>query len=157
VNHNLHAACQTYESWGAGRYIVKVPMQIVGVSLKQTQLVCSAIRDRRPDMCRLPLSMSFSENQLVVTDEHLFELPSGIRKLDLNGCNKIIDVGLSHLQTLTSLTELGLDDCIEITDVGLSHLQTLSSLTQLGLEDCNKITDVGITSLRVTLPQLTVT
>jgi hypothetical protein len=85
-----------------------------------------------------------------ITDQGLKHLQAltSLQSLDLSGCKQITDQGLEHLKALTSLQSLDLNCCNQITDQGLEHLKALTSLQSLGLGWCNQITDQGLEHLK---------
>ena len=76
-----------------------------------------------------------------------------LHTLDLSGCGKITDAGLSHLQKLPRLRELNLAYCGQITDDGISQLHILTQLEKLSLEGCHNISDDAIQKLQDALPE----
>ncbi len=75
--------------------------------------------------------------------EHLGRLKSVIL-LDLQGCEKITDAGLAHLQGHPSLGSLNLTQT-QVTDAGLAHLHDLK-LVYLDLR-ATQVTDTGLAHL----------
>ena len=64
--------------------------------------------------------------------------------LELFYCTEITDVGCSqHLSALSQLNVLSIGSCDRITDIGFSHLPRLSSLSEQSLWN-GKVTDVGV-------------
>jgi Leucine-rich repeat (LRR) protein len=83
-----------------------------------------------------------------ITDAGLSSLSNKLprlRRLNLNGCRAITDVGLVSLRNLSLLEVLILSDT-KITDAGLPVLASLSSLRNLNLQGCN-ISDEGVSFL----------
>ena len=59
-----------------------------------------------------------------------------LRDLELDHCNKITDMGLNHLTSLTLLTKLVLDGLDKITAKGVEYLTILTGLRVLSLGQC---------------------
>ncbi|XP_013379642.1 putative RNA-binding protein EEED8.10 [Lingula anatina] len=74
------------------------------------------------------------EGNKVLTGQCFHMMGDQIKCLVLNGCSKLIDVGLEKLDRCPKLQELQLNDCISLTDKGLQNIaEFCSSLTTLKL------------------------
>ena len=62
-----------------------------------------------------------------------------LTSLNLSGCNKITDKGVSELKVLTSLTSVNLDNCISFEN--LAFVPHLPNLSELSVSGCTKIGD----------------
>ncbi|KAL6142602.1 hypothetical protein ACLB2K_060879 [Fragaria x ananassa] len=86
---------------------------------------------------------------ILVTDQAPEAIGSSsclLRFLNLRGCSKITDVGLSFLANgfcSKTIEQLNLYSCFEITDDGVSLLCKMRVLEELDLRNCSEITDVG--------------
>lgn len=75
-----------------------------------------------------------------------------LRSLDLGGCQRLGDGGVSFLPYLTDLERLSLDYCPRVTRAGLSSLGKMSSLRRLSLRGCRSLSHQAVTLLRSRLP-----
>jgi len=71
-------------------------------------------------------------------------LVSALRSLELVGCGRITDRGLSHVRGLTGLETLALWGCGAITDAGLANLRPLCGLRSLWLVGCDGVSEAGL-------------
>jgi len=78
---------------------------------------------------------------------------SEVQSLDFY-LSQVMDAGLQHLKTLTSLQVLYLG-YTEVTDAGLQHLKSLTNMSSLNLFCCTQVTDAGLQHLK-TLTRLQV-
>jgi hypothetical protein len=73
---------------------------------------------------------------------HLASLAGSLKKLSLDGSDKLTDESLVHVAALAGLDELSLNLCSGLTGAGLAQLRSLRSLTKLEIYGVN----FGVTS-----------
>jgi tRNA U38,U39,U40 pseudouridine synthase TruA len=94
-------------------------------------------------------SLDYSDNDSI-TDIHLAVLLAycpQLQSLNLSGCSKITDAGVTALSQCAQLQSLNLTNCDKITDAGVTALSHFTQLQSLNLSFCSKITDAGVAAL----------
>lgn len=83
---------------------------------------------------------------------HLGHLLPQLCSVEMNGCDSVTDIGLSHVAHLTALTRLELRGADGISDCGMACLSWLPALHTLTLTSTD-VTDAGVLSV-LRLPAL---
>jgi Leucine Rich repeat len=83
------------------------------------------------------------------SDLSIWKKSKYLQSIDLSGCRRITDVGLSALGSrCVELQTIDLSGCVDVTDIGLSALgHGCSQLQTINLFGCEGITDVGLSAL----------
>eukprot|EP00397_Hematodinium_sp_SG-2012_P036724 GEMP01039681.1.p1 GENE.GEMP01039681.1~~GEMP01039681.1.p1 ORF type:complete len:317 (+),score=47.09 GEMP01039681.1:56-1006(+) len=94
-----------------------------------------------------------------LTGDHLSNLPSSLRSLNVNGCHQIDnDAVVDFCKRCPNLEELQLYWNTRITDVALKAIATCKKIRRLNLSGCQKIADEGVSALHcLQLEQLNMT
>ena len=96
---------------------------------------------------RLTWDLDLSSNKIYDDDLIRIGKRTHLKSLDLWGCQRFSDVGLTHLANLKNLTRLRLGDCVPLSGAGFAAFEGHKSLKWLSLNYCYKLTNEGLAQI----------